>query len=96
MEKDDVKFIRYILKNNKCPHCNKDLVMSVLSASSKIEWIMRPEDLHNIKNGLTQNMDSMNIDEDTKEELQKLLNNLEEEETLVVAEDVGDIEKEDE
>ena len=77
-----------IIYPHKCPHCSKDILLSVRMLTPGVDWVLRKEDIEMAKDKVRKAIEESKIDATEKATVLKWVNN---EETLFGPEEVQQI-----
>jgi len=69
----EIQVVKVILPGHKCPHCDKEILVSTVMYTPAIEWILRPEDIEAVKNKVKKHIQELGGDSDEKKKLEEWL-----------------------
>lgn len=66
--------VRVVLPGNKCPHCDKKIVISASMTTPRIDWILRQEDVDALKDRIRKHLNEVDVQGEDRKQLEEWLN----------------------
>lgn len=72
---EQLNLVKSNIKGKKCPHCEKEIVISTITTTAAVDWMLRPEDLEVIRKRIKDQIEKLNLSDVEREGIEAFLNN---------------------